>query len=102
MSRMIITICGSTKFRDEILATARVLTLGGQIVLAPFVFGHSGDEVTEVQKAMLDKLHFEKIDMSHAIYVVNPDGYVGESTANEIEYARAQGKAVIWLAVPHD
>ncbi|KPC65695.1 hypothetical protein ADL29_06810, partial [Streptomyces chattanoogensis] len=54
----IVTICGSTRFRTEIADANRQLTLDGCIVLAPGVFGHSGDEMTDEQKTALDALHF--------------------------------------------
>lgn len=94
MNRRIITICGSTRFRPEMAEANRRLTLAGFIVLAPGVFGHDGDPMTDAEKAALDALHFDKIDLSWGIYVVNPGGYVGESTAREIAYARERGKRV--------
>ncbi len=94
---LIVTICGSTKFRAEMAAANRELTLRGFVVLAPGVFGHDGDEVSDDAKAELDALHLRKIDMSCAIYVVNPGGYVGESTRREIAYARSLGKEVLSL-----
>jgi hypothetical protein len=93
----IVAICGSTRFRTEIEAANRELTLAGHIVLAPGVFGHTGDEVTNVQKIALDALHLEKIRLASAVYVVNPGGYVGESTRAEIRYAERLGKPVSYL-----
>jgi dienelactone hydrolase len=90
----IVTICGSTRFRAEIAEANRFLTLAGYIVLAPGVFAHDGDEITEAQKVALDELHFRKIDLARWIYVVNPGGYIGDSTRREIEYARRIGKGV--------
>lgn len=98
----IVCICGSTRFREQIAAANRDLTLQGFIVLAPGVFGHSGDEMTEAQKVALDLLHLRKIDMADWVYVVapitpgHPGGYVGSSTRNEIQYADATGKAVMF------
>lgn len=46
---------------------------------------------------MLDNMHKRKIDMADAIYVINPGGYIGESTSSEIEYAKANGKKVLYL-----
>lgn len=94
---MIITICGSTKFKDEMLNTAKELTLNGIIVLMPFVFAHCGDEITDEQKILLDRLHFDKIKMSDAIFVVNVNNYICESTKNEIKYAKKLGKIIIYL-----
>ena len=52
---------------------------------------------------MLDEMHLAKIDMADEIFVVNPSGYVGESTSREIAYARSQGKPVRSLCpLPHD
>lgn len=94
MTRRIITICGSTRFRVEMTEANRRLTLAGFIVLAPGVFGHDGDPMTDDEKAALDALHFDKIDLSWGIYVVNPGGYVGESTRREITYAHERGKRI--------
>lgn len=90
----IVTICGSTRFRSEMADANRRLTLAGYVVLAPGVFAHDGDEITEAQKDALDELHFRKIDLADEIYVVNPGGYVGESTRLEISYARRTGKTI--------
>lgn len=87
-------ICGSTRFRQEMTEANRLLTLGGHIVLAPGVFAHDGDEITEEQKRALDDLHLRKIDLADEVLVVNPCGYIGESTANEIEYARRTSKPI--------
>ncbi|APZ35724.1 hypothetical protein BOH66_03765 [Microbacterium aurum] len=72
-------------------AENRTLTLGGIIALAP---GEVGGVVSEEQKAALDALHLSKIDLADRILVVNPGGYIGESTSREIAYARAAGKPV--------
>ena len=42
-------------------------------------------------------MHKQKIDMSDEIYVINVEGYIGESTKNEIEYAKARGKRISYL-----
>ena len=94
---MIITICGSTKFKNEMLNTAKELTLNGNIVLMPFVFTHCDDKITDEQKLLLDHLHFKKIKMSDAIFVVNVNNYIGESTKNEIKYAKKLGKIIVYL-----
>jgi len=90
-------ICGSTRFRSEIADANRELTLEGFIVVAPGVFAHDGDAITDGQKAALDQLHLRKLDLADLIYVVNPGGYIGESTTREIAYARAAGKTVRFL-----
>lgn len=102
----IVCLCGSTRFREDFAQANRVFTLAGVIVLAPGVFGHSGDPMTEDDKVRLDETHKRKIDLADEIYVVNPateehpHGYIGESTRSEIEYARKHGKAVRYLVQP--
>jgi len=87
----IVCICGSLRFVEEMRAANGELTLAGIIVLAP---GESGEAVTIEQKSLLDALHLRKIDLADRILVVNPGGYIGESTRTEITYARATGKPV--------
>lgn len=90
----VITLCGSTKFKDEFIKVQRELTLDGNIVISLSLFGHSGDsEVWENMdegtstktKKMLDEMHRRKIDMSDEIFVINVGEYIGDSTKNEIE-----------------
>lgn len=95
----VITLCGSTRFKDAFLEAQKRLTLEGNIVVSVGLFGHSGDE--EVWKPgvkeMLDRMHLSKIDMADEVFVINVDGYIGESTKREIAYAKAQGKVVKFL-----
>ena len=102
----VITLCGSTRFRDAFMEAQKRLTLEGNIVISVGLFGHSGDsEVWEnmdegtltATKEMLDDMHKRKIDMADSIYVINVDGYIGESTRSEIEYAVRTGKIVRYL-----
>ncbi len=95
----VITLCGSTRFRDEFLETQKRLTLEGNIVISVGLFGHSGDEEVwqDGTKKMLDDMHKRKIDMADEIFVINVGGYIGESTRSEIEYAQAIGKKVSYL-----
>ena len=95
----VITLCGSTRFKDAFLETQKKLTLEGNIVISVGLFGHSGDDEVWAPgtKEMLDDMHKRKIDMADSIYVINVDGYIGESTKSEIEYAKAQGKEVRYL-----
>lgn len=95
----VITLCGSTRFKEQFLEAQKRLTLKGNIVISVGLFGHSGDnEVwTEGTKEMLDDMHKRKIDMADGIYVINVNGYIGSSTRSEIEYARKQGKQVLFL-----
>jgi hypothetical protein len=95
----IITLCGSTKFKDEFIAEQKRLTLEGNIVISVGLFGHSGDsEVwSEKTKPMLDDMHKRKIDLADEIFVINVGGYIGSSTRSEIDYAIMTNKPVKYL-----
>ena len=95
----VITLCGSTRFKEQYIEAQKRLTLAGNIVISVGLFGHSGDnEVwTEGTKQMLDDMHKRKIDMADSIFVINVGGYIGESTKSEIEYAKSNGKRIDYL-----
>ena len=97
----VITLCGSTKFKDEFLQMQKELTLKGNIVISVGLFGHADGEfencITTEIKIMLDDIHKRKIDMSDEIFVINKGKYIGESTKSEIEYAIKMGKKVNYL-----
>ena len=95
----VITLCGSTRFKDQFMEAQKRLKLEGNIVISVGLFGHSGDE--EVwkpgTKEMLDDMNRAKIDMADEIFVINVGRYIGESTRSEIEYALANEKPVRYL-----
>lgn len=95
----VITLCGSTKFKDQFLEQQKKLTLEGNIVISVGLFGHSGDKEvwTEGTKEMLDKMHLSKIDLADEIFVINVNKYIGESTKREIEYAKTKKKTIKFL-----
>ena len=95
----VITLCGSTRFKDAFMETQKRLTLEGNIVISVGLFGHSGDnEVwTAGTKEMLDDMHKRKIDMADEIFIINVGGYIGSSTRSEIEYAKENRKPINYL-----
>ncbi len=102
----VVTLCGSTRFKNEFMDAQKRLTLEGNIVISVGLFGHSGDQEVwdgmnegafTKTKEMLDDMHKRKIDMADSIYVINVGGYIGESTRSEIEYAITHGKEVRYL-----
>lgn len=102
----VITLCGSSRFKDEINAANARLTLEGKLVISLGLFGQTEmpDEDWSTRgtdrKIMLDELHKRKIDISDSIYVVNPGGYIGDSTRSEIDYAYSKGKSINYLVKP--
>ena len=102
----VITLCGSTRFKDEFMEAQKRLTLEGNIVISVGLFGHSGDEevwenmdegTLTKTKEMLDDMHKRKIDMADEIFVINKGGYIGDSTRSEIEYAKKHNKIINYL-----
>ena len=98
----VVTLCGSTRFKEQFMETQKRLTLDGCIVISVGLFGHSGDDDVWKPgvKEMLDDMHLRKIDMADEIFVINVGGYIGSSTRSEIEYAKATGKTVNYLETP--
>jgi len=95
MIMKIITLCGSTKFKEQFEQANAFLTLQGNIVISLAFFEQSeGFEITEQQAERLGNLHFRKIDISDEIFVIDVNGYIGSSTKREIEYAQKKGKAI--------
>lgn len=93
----VITLCGSLKFKNEMMKVAEQLALEGNCVITPVYPTEENYTRTDEQIENLKNAHFKKIDLSDAIYVVNVNGYIGESTKLEIEYARSNNKEIIYL-----
>lgn len=93
----VITICGSLKFIDEIKAQTEKLTLEGNCVLSIIYPTHDMNFYTEENFKKFKEQHFQRIAMSDAIFVVNVEGYIGNSTKKEIEYATSLGKEILYL-----
>ena len=95
---MIITLCGSTKFKSAFIRVAQRISLMGHIVLTPTIFSHADNiELAEEKIQTLKKVHLDKIAMSDVIIIINVDGYIGETTKEEIEYAEKLNKEIIYL-----
>lgn len=93
----IITICGSLRFKDEMMKIAEKTELQGNCVITPiYPTAPDKDAYTNEEANMLDKMHKEKIKISDAILVVNIDNYIGSSTKSEIEFAKKLNKEIIY------
>ena len=93
----VITVCGSYKLKKEMVDIAEKLTLKGNCVLMPNELSKSNkDDYSQEEALMIDKMHKKKIKLSDAILVVNVDGYIGNSTKSEIEYAKSLNKEIIY------
>lgn len=90
----VVTICGSMKFQKQMIEIAQKLELENNYCVIQCVYDLKS--VTEKQLKQLSDLHYKKIDISDAIYVVNIDGYIGQSCKNEIEYAKSKNKEILY------
>ena len=98
----VVCLCGSTRFTDEFNRQRKELTEHGEIVLSIEIVTtqareHDPQHADPALKARLDELHKRKIDLADYVLVLNPGGYIGESTRSEIGYAAAHGKPVRYL-----
>lgn len=96
--RVIVCLCGSTRFGDAFKDAMRNETLAGKIVLSVGLLGHAeGIDMEGPIKAELDSLHLDKIDLADEVLILNVGGYVGESTRREVLHAERRGKTIRWL-----
>ena len=96
----IITVCGSMKFVNEMMAAAEKVELEGNCVLTPLFNPNrtSKDSYSKEECIMLDKVHKERIKLADAILVIDINGYIGSSTKNEIEYAKELNKEIMYYS----
>ena len=92
----IITLCGSLKFKKEMMEIAEKMALDGNCVLIPVYPVLENYKRTDRQLELLKEAHFKKIELSDSILVVNINNYIGNSTNLEIEYAKKLGKEIIY------
>ena len=90
----IITICGSLKFKNEIMKITEEMTLRGNCVLS--IVYPTKKAYTDEEKQIFGAMHRERIKISDAVLVVDTDNYIGSSTQNEIEFAKALNKEIIY------
>ena len=98
------TLCGSVRYKNLFDWLNEELTIRGKVVISlglwgKGVYGYIGDE--DPRKEILEKVHFRKIDLSKAIFVIDTDGiesHIGRSTTREIEYAQQNMKQIYLLS----
>lgn len=99
--RKIVMMCGSSKFKNEILEQQKLLTLDGYMVLTDGVFEHSDNiNIQSDERLLLNKIHEEKLLISDTIFVINKDNYIGDGTKNDIEFAKKHNKKIMYLESP--
>ena len=97
MERKVVVMCGSLRFWEKVQEMSERLELENGYVVIGMVPHVLDRALTPQEKDLMGELHRAKIDLADAIYVVNVDGYIGESVRSEIEYARAMGKEILYM-----
>ena len=90
------TICGSMRYEKQMQEIAYYLETKKGYSILQCVYTPDGVELSEEDLKKLEDAHYRKIDLSDGIYVLNIDGYIGESVGKEIEYARKHGKDIVY------
>lgn len=101
----IICLCGSTRFTEQMLIKQWELTKQGFIVVSwcalpdSYFKGEPKSHIGDVEgvKEIVDEVHMRKIDLADEVFVLNVGGYIGESTRNEIMYAKKIGRPIKFL-----
>lgn len=100
----VVCLCGSTRFMETFHSVGWELTLQGCIILTVGVCKHAedhgGEALGQDVADRLDELHKRKIDLADVVWILNVNGYIGEHTAAEIEYAEEQNKIITYLETP--
>lgn len=95
----VVTLCGSTRFKNEYEKVCKELISLGWIVRSVELYNHADDlGLSKKQKEKYDETHKVKIQRSDAIFVVDVDGYIGKSTKEEISLAEEIGLDVYYLS----
>lgn len=94
-----ITLCGSTKFKKDFKLVNMWLSLNGILVYSLPCFSQSDGHIFSNKEInALEVVQYNKIDSSMGLFVIDVDGYIGEGTKKEIEFAKDRGKYVHYLS----
>lgn len=105
MKPKIVCLCGSSRFTDIMAVVGWLLERDeNRIIMGlhllpqwyPNVPKHHLAEAEGVAE-QLDELHLRKIDLADEVYVIDWNGYIGESTSKEIVYANETSKPIRYL-----
>lgn len=99
----VITLCGSTRFYKTFDKICYELTVADYAIFTIGTMLNSDKRLVQSQETLerFKQLHYSKILMSDAIFVIDVDGYVGEDTQSEIDFANENGRLVYKLSLGH-
>lgn len=91
-----VTLCGSMRFMEEMKSIAFELEVRHNMNVLQLIDVPGGIELSDAETEVLSRAHYEKINRSDAIYVVDINGYIGQAVRREIAYAEERGKEIIY------
>ncbi|MCM1197190.1 MAG: hypothetical protein NC548_15510 [Lachnospiraceae bacterium] len=90
-----IAIIGPTKFAKQFKTTAQYFQVLGYVVLTTHIFnGIDGRPCSKAMQDMFEELGCQRIAMADEVFVINVNGYIGESTKKELEFAKSINKPI--------
>ena len=96
--RDVVAMIGSTRFQNTFIEKCWELSAKGFVVTLPnFRPATQMAKGFDIPEEILEDIGFKRIDMADKVYVVNEDGYIGDSTRKEIAYAKSIGKNIKYM-----
>jgi hypothetical protein len=99
MTNKIICLCGSLRFKGLFEKIEAHFVQENYVVLLPCCMYVDIERKYGVAdyKNKVDAIHLRKIDLADEVFIINKDGYIGESTQRELDYAKMQKKVIRFL-----
>lgn len=96
--RKVVSMIGSTKFQEQFFEEGWKFTADGWLVTLPNFRPESMmNDTWDIPDTELEDIGYHRINIADLVYVVNVNGYIGSSTAREIEYAKKQKKEIKYM-----
>ena len=75
----VVTLCGSSRFKEDFIKVQEELTLKGAIVISLGIFSNLDKkyDLKNEQIEMLAEMHKQKMDVCDTVFVINKGGYIG-------------------------
>lgn len=93
----IVVICGSVRFKNEMLGYRDEQMTKGKWILLPENMDIDIQKIDRRVKDQMDQLHLKKIDCADKVIIWNREGYMGESTRRELSYSLKNNKAIEFI-----
>ena len=100
MKTKIVCYCGSLRFKEIFEQLEYESLMKGEIALLPccmYVDIERKYGISSDLKQKADENHKRKIDIADEVFIINKDGYIGQSTLSEINYAISKQKLISYL-----